>query len=155
LFPIRFVADVAFLRQEYERRRAADPLSAMELHGEGDGSQFPSLYAPVVGAAEVFPYMLIAQSMNVLQRLDDPETGATGVYLIMKDDRGREKDPVLLGSTFIDAVNVISAEILGKVQQVVHTLLDGEYKHKSKREQLVQAIQAEVERVKAERKNPL
>ncbi len=154
LFPIRFVADVAFLKQEYDRRKA-DPLSSMELHGEGDGSQFPSLFAPVVGAAEVFPHMLIAQAVNVLQTLEDPDTGAAGVYLIAKDDRGREKDPLLLGKTFLDAVNGVSAEIMGKVQLAVQAELDGAYLHKTKREELATRIQAEVDRVRAERKNPL
>ena len=154
LFPIRFVSDVGFLRQEYDRRRA-DPLATMELHGEGDGSQFPNLFAPVVGAAEVFPYMLIAQAVNVLQTLDDPETGATGVYMIVKDERGREKDPLLLGRTFIDAVNGLSAEMLGKVQQALQTLLDGEFRHKTKRQQLAASIQSEVDKIRGERKNPL
>jgi hypothetical protein len=46
LFPSRFVADVGFLGERYNSRiSGSDGQQArMELHGEGDGTQFPSLF---------------------------------------------------------------------------------------------------------------
>ena len=40
LFPARFVEDVAFLRDRYQQRMK-EQNAHVELHSEGDGSQFP------------------------------------------------------------------------------------------------------------------
>lgn len=44
LFPIRFVKEVQYLKEKYEKRIATGERAKIEVHTEGDASMYPSLY---------------------------------------------------------------------------------------------------------------
>jgi hypothetical protein len=161
IFPVRFLADVAFLKEKYDHFTAGTGDAAtrkkMELHIEGDGSNFPPLFIRRATPAAMFPYLLIAQAMKVIRELEDPDTGRTGIYLSTKNDKGKQVPPVLLGSTIIEAVESADSIRLDLIETTVHRLLDGEYLHVKKREELITSIDEQVTAVleHVNNKNPM
>jgi Tubulin like len=157
LFPARFGADVSFLKERYDRRlESSDAAQAkMELHIEGDGSGLPSLYVPEVEPKKYLAYLMIGKSMNVIQSLENPDTGITSLYLLTRNEKGRENEPIELGKDFAAALenaNLISYDALGGA---VDMALHSDYLHRLKREELQAGVNAQVDQVRAERKNPL
>jgi Tubulin like len=157
LFPARFVADVGFLRQRYEQRISGNDSeqAKMELHLEGDGSKLPSLYVPEVDNKKYLAYLMLAKSMDIIQSLENPDTGVTSLYLLTKNDKGRDNDPIELGKDFAAAVedaNLISYDALGGA---VESALSRDYLHRLKREELLTSLDAQLDQVRAEHKNPL
>lgn len=84
VFPARFVQNVAFLREKYEQRTTGDEgeLSRMELHSEGDGRQFPGLYARSPTAEERLAYVMVGSALQLIRALEDPQTGLSALYLL-------------------------------------------------------------------------
>jgi hypothetical protein len=152
VFPARFVRDAAFLRQKYESRMRD---GAFELHCEGDGQQFPSLYVRTVSARDVFPFLLIAKAMNAVRQLEDPATGLSSMYLLTKNERGRENSPILLGPTLARAADEATGEVMDQLESLTQSSLAGEYLHQTKREQLVTSINSDLDAIRADVKNPL
>jgi hypothetical protein len=155
VFPARFVQNVGFLREKYERRATADggELARMELHSEGDGTQFPSLYVRAPGAVERLAFMLVGRAVKVVQLLEDPQTGLSALYLLSRDAQGQENPPVLLGKTLREAADDLDAKNLDLLESSLQFMLDGEYRHKSKRDEIIASVDSEVNKVKAERNN--
>jgi hypothetical protein len=69
LFPLRFVSVLSVLHEKYRQRMSsAEPKRAqLELHIEGDGSQYPALYIPSV-LEQGLPLMLMGVASGVIQR---------------------------------------------------------------------------------------
>jgi len=157
LFPARFVADVAFLRERYDQRLSGGDgdQARMELHGEGDGSKLPGLFIPEVDQKKLLAYLMIGKAMGVIQSLEDPDSGLTSLYLLTKNDRGRDNDPILLGkdwATSLEDANLMTYDaLLGAIEPA----LEKDYLHRTKREELINALNVQLDEVKAERKNPL
>ena len=127
----------------------------MELHLEGDGSKLPGLNVPEVDPKKYLAYLMIAKSMNLVQSLENPDTGATSLYLLTRNNQGRENEPIELGKDFAAAVenaNLINYDALGGA---VETGLSRDYLHRLKREELLGQVNAQVDEVRAQRKNPL
>lgn len=156
-FPARFVADVAFLKEKYDSRVDArsGAQATFELHTEGDGSQFPSLFLRKVGSAEILPYLLLAQALKLVADLEDPDTGVKASFLLTRDQAGRDTEPVKLGKTFADAVENGSAMTFDALQTQVGSRLAQDYLHIAKRAELLTSVQQAVDAVKTDRPNPL
>ena len=152
VFPVRFARDAVFLSKKYEGRASS---VAFQLHGEGDGTDLPSLFVRSVSPKDLLPLLLIAKSLNIVQQIEDPKTGLKGVYLLTKNERGRDNPPMLLGQTLDRAADEASGEIFDQTETTVQTLLAGEYLHQARRDQLMASINGELDAVKAEVKNPL
>ncbi len=157
LFPARYLEDVAFLRDRYRQRvGGADGEQArFELHTEGDGAQFPDLFMPEADPKRYLAHLLIAKGIGLVQVLEDPETGVSGQYLLAKDERGMDRDPMKLGKDFAEAWASPNAEASDALATAVGHSLTSDFLHQSKREELGQKVLAELDAVKAERKNPL
>ena len=158
LFPLRYVHQTAFLREKYEARLKGGEAARvkLELHSEGDGTQFPSLF--VRSTAETIdlglPYVLLGRALDVIQKLENPVTGLTNMALVTKDENGFDNDPVVLGNTLVDSVGRLNSDAVRTISATVQELLDGEqYAHVTKRAELQKTILTLVEEVKAERKN--
>ena len=98
---------------------------------------------------------MLAKSMDIIQSLENPDTGVTSLYLLTKNDKGRENDPIELGKDFAAAVedaNLISYDALGGA---VESALSRDYLHRLKREELLTSLDAQLDQVRAEHKNPL
>jgi len=157
LFPVRFVKDVAFLREKYEQRITANDAdqARMELHLEGDGSGLPNLFVGDVEPKKFLAYLLLAKAMDVVQLLEDPDTGLKNLYLLTKNEKGRENAPILLGKSMDNALQQSSLETYDALIASVDPLLAKEFLHAKKREELSISIQSQLNEVRAERKNPL
>ena len=157
LFPARYLEDVAFLRERYVQRTTgtSGDQAKFELHIEGDGAQLPDLFMPEADPKRYLASLLIAKSMNAVQFLEDPDTGIKSLYLLAKDERGLDREPLKLGKDFADASSSPNAEASDALSSAVSAGLSSEFLHQTKREELTQKILAELEAIKAERKNPL
>jgi hypothetical protein len=157
LFPARFVADVGFLHEKY-RGRVDGPESAqarMELHGEGDGSNLPNIFIEDVNPVKYRGYLMLAQAMGVVAQLEDPDTGISSLYLMPRDNKGRELDPVMLGKDMEAALADASLITYDAVTSTVSPLLETDFLHRSKRQELVKAVNDQVAEIRAIKKNPL
>ncbi|MEO7718034.1 MAG: tubulin-like doman-containing protein, partial [Capsulimonas sp.] len=156
LFPLRYVEQTSFLRQKYEQR-VSGPTGArarMEIHGEGDGTQFPPLFVATMSEVKDLglPYVLLGRALNVIQKLTNPATGVTSFALVTKDQDGFDNDPVPLGATLVDSVDKLDASSTRTVRQAVELLLGGaEWMHVDKRVELQKSVVALIDEVKADR----
>lgn len=157
LFPGRYVEDVAFLKERYQQRTtgANGEQARFELHTEGDGSQLPDLFLPEADPKRYLANLLLARAMGAVQLLEDPDTGLTGLYLLLSDERGLSRDPIKLGKDFAEAYVNPNAEASDALAMAVNQSLAGDYLHQAKRDELMQKLIGEVDAIKAERKNPL
>ena len=156
LFPVRYVADVTFLKEKYDQRVAAGGGQArMELHGEGDGTQFPDLFIGEVDQKKFLAYLMIAKSMGFVQQLEDPDSGLSNLYFVSKDARGRDLDPVLLGKDLNAVLDESSLVTYDSITSAIRAGMQNQYLHRTKREELINGVLAQVDEVKAVRKNPL
>ena len=154
LFPVRFVQEAAFLREQYEQRiRASDSVQArLELHLEGDGSALPSLYVPDVEPKKFLAYLMIGRAMEVVQTLEDPSTGVKTLYLVNRNDKGGP--PVPLGRDLNEALGESNLLTYDALVTTIQPLLKKEYLQFQKRQALSASVEAQVDEVRAQRKNP-
>jgi len=157
LFPARYVEDVAFLQERYLLRTSGTDAeqARFELFGEGDGGQLPGLFLPEADPKRYLAHLLIAKSMGAVQSIEDPDTGIGSLYLLAKDDRGLDREPLKLGKDFAEAYGNPSAEASDALAAAVAAALAADYLHQARRDELMAKVLAELEAVKAERKNPL
>jgi hypothetical protein len=156
LFPLRFVSDVSFLKTRYDDRVAVGGVQArMELHGEGDGTQWPDLFIGDVDQKRYLALLLIAQAMGLVRRLEDPDTGIASVYLVAKDTRGRDRDPLPLGADLASVTQDANAVVFDTLRAAVQAQLEQPFRHQSKRDELLTSVLTIVDEVKAVKKNPL
>jgi hypothetical protein len=155
-FPARYVEDVSFLKKRYFQRISGNDAeqAKFELHAEGDGSQLPDLYLPETDPKRYLANLLIANGMNAIQTWPDPDTGESGLYLLIKDERGLDT-PMRLGKDFDDAWANPNADADDPLSMKITQALATEFLHQTKRDELFVKVMAEVEAIKAERKNPL
>jgi hypothetical protein len=150
LFPVRFVQEVALLRQKYERRvRSSDFVQAkMELHLEGDGSALPSLYVPDVEPKKFLAYLMIGKAMEVVQMLEDPQTGARNLYLVNKNSK------VPLGKDVSEALGVSNLLTYDALVATIQPLLKKEYLQFQKRQALSASVEAQVDEIRTRSASP-
>lgn len=157
LFPLRYVRQAGFLKQKYDLKLNGPNAerAKMELHLEGDGSQHPKLFVPLQEEVkkDAIPYLLLAKALNILQEATNPETGATELVVIAKDEDGFDTEPIYLGKNFADSINKLDFENAELIRGYVQNLLNGEYAFDTKRAELQRTIVADVERIKIERGN--
>ncbi len=162
-FPARFVQDVAFLRDCYDSRvSAGDGAQArFELHTEGDGKQWPDLFVRKITRVDALPLLLLANAIGkasgteTVQNVEDPETGKTGLYLITKDDAGRDNKPLLLGSGIADASERLDEIAFDELDRSVETSLNKAFLLGAKRRELYANVRAAVDEIQVLRTNPL
>lgn len=153
LFPLRYLKPLKYLEERYQRRiEAGGSRAKLELHGEGDGTAWPRLF--VASSAEVkeqgLPYVLLAKALGFIHEGRNPATGADEVLLVTKDEDGFDKDPVLLGRTFVESADNINLENVHTIRTLCETTLAGaDYVHKDRLAELQKAVLRDVEVVKA------
>ncbi|MDP1613814.1 MAG: tubulin-like doman-containing protein [Sulfuritalea sp.] len=125
LFPLRFLNQTEFLRTEYNRRRAsASPVDKLVMHGEDDGSQFPSLYALSTEEVKLrgLKFIFIAIALEMIKYEAHPTTGKQRLVLNSVDADGFPQQTEL-GADLLDAYRRIGAKELQDVQTAVETVL--------------------------------
>ncbi len=109
LFPLRFVKLVGQLKQEYDKRVGqGGPRAALEIHVEGDGSQFPSLFIADRDelAKDARPLLLLAQAFGLIVENRSAVTGRTSLIL-NKDDGYGGVEPIPLGPDLPATIDVL------------------------------------------------
>jgi hypothetical protein len=156
-FPARFVQDVAFLKDRYDARVSASDgdQARFELHTEGDGTPWPSLFLRKITRDDALPLLLLARSLGSVQQLEDPQTGASAFYLLTKDAAGRDNPPRLLGKDFAEAAEAVDAFTFDALDQAVASALASTYLHREKRQELYVTVRSAVNEVTTARTNPL
>jgi hypothetical protein len=158
LFPLRYVRQVGFLKQKYDLKLNGPNAqkAKLELHLEGDGTQYPKLFVLSKREGEEFgiPYLLLAKVLNLIQQATDPKTGATQMVMVTKDESGFDADPIYLGKSLTEAVPMLNQGDADVVKEYVLSLLNGaDSATEGKRLDMQKAIVAEVEGIKVERGN--
>ena len=93
LFPLRYAKATSFLKESYDRRITLSDKPdriKLELHGEGDGSQYPELLLADerVQREKALQALLLAKALELIAVVTSPTTGITELYLIGEDADG-------------------------------------------------------------------
>jgi hypothetical protein len=144
LFPLRYAMQVALLREKHRERIKRFPMARLEVHCEGDGDAWPALFLPDGDEVkrDLQTWFLLGQTMDVIHEIEDPDTGNKSLYLVAKDDGGRDKRPVRLGDNENDLVQSGDPAIAQQIESVVNEGLKGVYLHRDRREELLQKLDA-------------
>jgi hypothetical protein len=127
----------------------------LELHLEGDGSQYPRLFVPLQDEIkrDAVPYLLLAKAMNLLREEANPRTGAKSLLFVAKDESGFDTEPIDLGKDLPEALVKIDMESADFIHGHVDQLLNRDFASDTQRMELQKLIVGEVERIKSARGN--
>jgi len=157
LFPLRYVRQVAFLKERYEQRLTGSNAARakLELHLEGDGSQQPRIFVPLQEEMrhDALPYLLIAKALGLIREAANARTGSKGLIFVSKDDSGLDTDPIDLGKNLAESVTKIDMESADLIRQHANRALEKDFPQESQRAELQKRVVGEVEEVKASRGN--
>ena len=146
-FPLRFLSDVRFLRDRYERRLANDDRARVEVHLEGDGTQYPSLFLPKPDDVEreMREYLLIAEALELVRRRSQGSSGKARLVHVLYDEDGDERESIDLGADLFDAARQATSEVAFRLRKMVDAkLLSREFKSEERRVALRKAVSARV-----------
>lgn len=146
-FPLRFLADVKFLRDKYENRLELDTRARIEVHLEGDGTQHPSLFLPRPEDTEreMREYLLIAEALELVQRRNRGSLGKPRLVQVMLDADGDESDAIDLGADIFDAARQATSDVAYGLRKLVNDKLSSrELRSEERRIALRKALSAKV-----------
>jgi hypothetical protein len=158
LFPLRYAKATRFLKEQYDRRLAQgdNPQRLkLELHGEGDGTQWPAILIADERAQreQALPALLIAKALGLISTVTSPTTGVSELYLIGEDADGlpvRTRLGKGLPEVF-ESIELVAAQ--GLVETAAARLASDAYRHVDQRTALQAAVREELKQVLAERRN--
>lgn len=145
LMPVRFVDTLGFLKRHYDGL-CKIPDEAVLLHGEGNGSKLPPLFAPTGVDLEKRrqrkPYLLLGKLLNFIKQREHPKTGEKEWILQSKDRDGFMVVTSLNGGG--DWIKVWDAEqpnsLHNDVEATVKAELAANYAHKERKKELLQLL---------------
>jgi hypothetical protein len=154
-FSLRMVNDIRKLKEKYDgqvERGNNLEVARLVLHMEGDGSQYPSVFALNAEeierrrlrlAADTLPYTLIALVKGDIiwqDRLDG--TGKKAFCMMKTDEDGYALPPLIMGEKVTDLLTAkpIDEAFVEELTSEVRRALADEYLHISKREELIESI---------------
>ena len=155
-FSLRMVNDVQFLKGKYELalKENNPEVARLVLHLEGDGTQYPNLFAekidPVTIMKKALPYVMIAKLLDIIKYQDRMDgTGKMAYCMAQTDADGYALPPVILGEKYIQIVEspVLDRNAADEIKEAVIEKLKGDYLHITKRAELEAAIKKEVNEV--------
>jgi hypothetical protein len=124
----------------------------LELHSEGyngklaAGQEFPDLYPDTYKPEDIRPWFMIAEAMGLIQIDTDTATGLSKVYLVTRDEDGLN-DMEELGTSIERIIETADVRVFEALQSIVEPLLQAEYLHVLKRQDLILSIRKKVEEV--------
>jgi Tubulin like len=143
LFPLRYVKQVAFLKERYDlKMKANGDRAKLELHLEGDGSQHPRIFVPLQDEVkrDAIPYLLLAKAAKLLQEGTRPGNGATGMWFVAKDEDGFDTDPIDLGKDLPEAATKVDVENADFIRRQVTKILETQFALDSQRGELLKSV---------------
>ena len=128
LFPLRFARVVRGLKERYDARLAEGRARAtLEVHTEGDGSQFPDLFVAdraQVGA-RLKPALLVGLALGAVTSVRSQATGRDQLVLTRRDADGFDLDPLVLGPDLTGAAEALGEAEVFTLQGVIDAGLAG------------------------------
>ena len=156
LFPLRFVRLTRALRDRYNARLAdaGRARGVLEVHTEGDGTQFPDLFvadrASVAG--KLRPVLLTAVVLGAVTAGRNRTTGREQLLLLRRDEDGFDLDPLVLGSGLGDAAeNLGEGDYYTLRETVAGALAQGRLVNDADRTVARDGIAAAVDKVRGDR----
>ena len=160
-FSLRMVNDVKFLKQKYELMlKGTNPeVAKLVLHLEGDGSQYPSIYAMTAKEIEeamkkmileYLPYILLSKQLGIINYMDRMDGTGKKAYCIAKEDEdGYPLPPIILGDKYVQIIEASSLDkdACDEIKNAVEKKLAEEYLHITKRTELEEALKKEIKEV--------
>ena len=153
LFPLRYLKATQLLKEKYDQRLAQSDRPErvkLELHGEGDGTQWPELLLPDESTqrSKTLPWLLLAKAMGLMTVVQNPSTGAEDLYLIGEDADGF---PVRtrLGKSLAEVSESIEVPVAQKLEEAASVQLQpgSAWQHKDQRDVLRKSVLAELKAV--------
>jgi hypothetical protein len=144
LFPVRWMAHAAFLRDKYEQMIKANPSSAYFVHGEGSLRDYPPMFIPSAATltASVVPHLLIAFSAAMLKKVKNNVTGKEEIVYPFTDADGFENQ-LVVGQSERDALTKMPSDTALTIRRKVDEALTGDsYRLADSREGLFKGIVA-------------
>jgi hypothetical protein len=127
---------------------AEEPVAASEAE-----SEVKLIKSESFDLKKYLAYLMIAKSMNRIQSLENLDTGRTSLYLVTKDEKGRENELIELGKDFAAALENANLKSYDALRSTVENALHSEYEERLKREKLLVGVNAQVDEVRAARKD--
>ncbi|MCB1657990.1 MAG: hypothetical protein KDI39_07165 [Pseudomonadales bacterium] len=143
LMPARFIDTLGFLKRHYDGL-CKIPDEATLLHGEGDGSKLPPLFAPTGVDMEKRrkrkPYLLLAKFLNFIKQRENPKTGEKEWILQSKDSDGFMVITALNGGgNWIKVWDADQPDSLhNDIEKTVKSELAANYIHRERKQELLQ-----------------
>jgi hypothetical protein len=144
--PLRFIANVANLKNEYEAMLIGvkAPLNKMVLHTETFQKPLPELFEKSIQqkSEELIPTIILAYSMGLVIDKTNPTTGETFKAIGFPDDFGDLGDWLNLGKNPFDSVKKLSTNDsdIDKVSNLVEETVRTQYIHNEKKAELKKTI---------------
>jgi hypothetical protein len=157
LFPLRYAKQVALLCDKHRERIARFPRARLEVHCEGDCQSWPPVFLPDGGVVRkgMQAWILLGKVMDGVKTLENPDTGSKGLYLVVKDARGREQRPIFLAQNEEELAQSGDPTVSYQLESMVRAGLNGDYLHRAKREELVQKLDDGLKEMQKSIPNPL
>lgn len=156
LFPLRFSRVVRTLQERYRQRivQYGAARTMLEVHSEGDGSQFPDIFIADAGVIRerARPILLLGEALGVVQERVSPSTGQSQIIVARKDADGFDLQPIELGRSFVAALEDVTEKTLFEIRQTLLPLLKPpRYASEDERTGLRDALQKRLDAIKQER----
>jgi len=157
LFPLRYAKQVALLCDKHRERTARFPRARLEVHCEGDCQSWPPVFLPDGGDVRkgMQAWILLGKAMDGVKIIEDPGTGSKGLYLVVKDARGREQRPIFLAQNEEELAQSGDPTVSYQLESMVRAGLNGDYLHRARREELVQKLDEGLKEMQKSVTNPL
>lgn len=120
LFPLRWLAHTAFLRERYEHTVKGNATAAYFTHGEGALQDYPPLFIPSSGdlTQQTLPHLLVAFSLGMLKKSRNENTGKEEVVYAYSDADGFDHQ-LVVGQSEKDAITRMPSETALTIQRKV------------------------------------
>ncbi len=151
-FPLRYVANVANLRNKYEAKLIGPQaqLNKMVLHTESFRKPLPSLFeaSQQEKAKGLRPYAMLAYALELVKEHENPETGEKFFAIEGKDSLGFTT-LIPVGRNIVQSVSLLSQKTqeANALIKDIDRKLDEEYIHNSRKEELRGKLVEVVEKV--------
>lgn len=145
-FPLRFVANVANLKDKYEEALIGPKagLNKMVLHTESFRKNLPPLFEKSIGEKKngLVPISILAFAMGLPIDKTDPSTGETFKAIGFVDELGIIGDWVNMGKNIFQSVDKLATSDanISRISNLVEDKLRTDYRHNDKKSELKKGI---------------
>lgn len=127
LFPVRWLAHAAHLREKYDRTVKSNPSAAYFVHCEGSQESYPPLF--IMSASDLTgkatPHLLVAFGIGMLKKARNESTGREEIVCTYTDSDGFENQ-LIVGQSEKDALTKMESEVAMTIQRKVEETISSD-----------------------------